>query len=126
MITRNRPIYCNTSKQPIRTRYLDHVTGYRPIRDQYFLIRSVPGSYPHHIKPLNFQGLFLSTLCRFEQSQSFKNTQYKRSRAPVSRRNVSVCLMSAHECIMTLNLMRRFSVFQRLMSAHETVYHERS
>eukprot|EP00116_Pleurobrachia_bachei_P001262 sb/3461524/ len=31
-----------TSKQPIRTRYLGHVTGYQPIRDQYFLIRSVP------------------------------------------------------------------------------------
>eukprot|EP00116_Pleurobrachia_bachei_P001447 sb/3461709/ len=31
-----------TSKQPIRSRYLDHVTGYQPIRDQYFLIRSVP------------------------------------------------------------------------------------
>eukprot|EP00116_Pleurobrachia_bachei_P006372 sb/3466634/ len=30
------------SKQPIRTRYLGHVTGYQPIRDQYFLIRSVP------------------------------------------------------------------------------------
>ena len=30
------------SKQPIRTRYLAHVTGYQPIRDQYFLIRSVP------------------------------------------------------------------------------------
>eukprot|EP00116_Pleurobrachia_bachei_P012483 sb/3472745/ len=29
-----------TSKQPIRTRYLGHVTGYQPIRDQYFLIRS--------------------------------------------------------------------------------------
>ena len=32
-----------SSKQPIRARYLDHVTGYQPIRDQYFLIRSVPG-----------------------------------------------------------------------------------
>eukprot|EP00116_Pleurobrachia_bachei_P015562 sb/3475824/ len=32
----------DTSKQPIKTRYLDHVTGYQPIRDQYFLIRSVP------------------------------------------------------------------------------------
>eukprot|EP00116_Pleurobrachia_bachei_P007365 sb/3467627/ len=31
-----------SSKQPIRTRYLGHVTGYQPIRDQYFLIRSVP------------------------------------------------------------------------------------
>ena len=26
--------------QPIRTCYLGHVTGYQPIRDQYFLIRS--------------------------------------------------------------------------------------
>eukprot|EP00116_Pleurobrachia_bachei_P018484 sb/3478746/ len=31
-----------TSKQPIRTRYLGHVTGYHPIRDQYFLIQSGP------------------------------------------------------------------------------------
>eukprot|EP00116_Pleurobrachia_bachei_P009933 sb/3470195/ len=31
-----------TSKQPIRTCYLGHVTGNQPIRDQYFLIRSVP------------------------------------------------------------------------------------
>eukprot|EP00116_Pleurobrachia_bachei_P000394 sb/3460656/ len=30
------------SKQPIRAPYLGHVTGYRPIRDQHFLIRSVP------------------------------------------------------------------------------------
>eukprot|EP00116_Pleurobrachia_bachei_P003357 sb/3463619/ len=30
------------SKQPIRTRCLGHVTGYQPIRDQYFLIWSVP------------------------------------------------------------------------------------
>ena len=34
----------DTSKQPIITRYLGHVTGYQPIRDQYFLIRSVPGT----------------------------------------------------------------------------------
>eukprot|EP00116_Pleurobrachia_bachei_P018792 sb/3479054/ len=33
----------DTSKQPIRTRYLGQVTGYQPIRDQYFLIRPVPG-----------------------------------------------------------------------------------
>ena len=32
-----------SSKQPIRARYLGHVTGYQPIRDQYFLVRSVPG-----------------------------------------------------------------------------------
>ena len=30
------------SKQPIRTRYLGHVTGYQPIREQYFHILSVP------------------------------------------------------------------------------------
>ena len=30
------------SKQRIRARYLGHVTGYYPISDQYFLIRSVP------------------------------------------------------------------------------------
>eukprot|EP00116_Pleurobrachia_bachei_P011089 sb/3471351/ len=29
-----------TGKQPIRTRYLSHVTGYKPIREHYFLIRS--------------------------------------------------------------------------------------
>eukprot|EP00116_Pleurobrachia_bachei_P016786 sb/3477048/ len=33
----------DASKQPIRTSYLGHVTGYQPMRDQYFLIRSVPG-----------------------------------------------------------------------------------
>eukprot|EP00116_Pleurobrachia_bachei_P012258 sb/3472520/ len=37
----------DTSKQPIRTRYLGHVTGYQPIRDQYFLVRSVPASHYH-------------------------------------------------------------------------------
>ena len=26
----------------VRNRYLGHVTGFQPIRDQYFLIRSVP------------------------------------------------------------------------------------
>eukprot|EP00116_Pleurobrachia_bachei_P008988 sb/3469250/ len=36
----------DTSKHPIRTRYLGHVTGCQPIRDQYFLIRSVPLANP--------------------------------------------------------------------------------
>eukprot|EP00116_Pleurobrachia_bachei_P012805 sb/3473067/ len=31
-----------SSKQPIKTRYLGHMTGYQAIREQYFLIRSVP------------------------------------------------------------------------------------
>eukprot|EP00116_Pleurobrachia_bachei_P018651 sb/3478913/ len=30
-----------SSKQPIRTPYLGHVTGYQPIRDHYFLILGV-------------------------------------------------------------------------------------
>eukprot|EP00116_Pleurobrachia_bachei_P008590 sb/3468852/ len=38
-------LFTCTSKQPIRTRYLGHVSGYQPIRDQYFLIRSVPVGY---------------------------------------------------------------------------------
>eukprot|EP00116_Pleurobrachia_bachei_P010824 sb/3471086/ len=38
----------DTSKQPIRTRYLGQVTGYQPIRDQYFLIRPVPGVNQFH------------------------------------------------------------------------------
>ena len=29
----------------MRAHYLGHVTGYQPIRDQYFLIRSVPANY---------------------------------------------------------------------------------
>eukprot|EP00116_Pleurobrachia_bachei_P011469 sb/3471731/ len=38
------------SKQPNRTRFLGHMTGYQPIRDQYFLIRSVPTITPSPIK----------------------------------------------------------------------------
>eukprot|EP00116_Pleurobrachia_bachei_P013513 sb/3473775/ len=47
-----------TSKQPIRTCYLGHVTGYQPIRDQYFLIRSVPGTENNHTKIRYDQGDF--------------------------------------------------------------------
>eukprot|EP00116_Pleurobrachia_bachei_P014448 sb/3474710/ len=43
----NRPVFTHhnfdpteTSKQSIRTRYLGHMTGYQPIRGQYFLISS--------------------------------------------------------------------------------------
>eukprot|EP00116_Pleurobrachia_bachei_P016310 sb/3476572/ len=32
----------DTSKPPIRTRHLGHVTGYQPFKDQYFLILLVP------------------------------------------------------------------------------------
>eukprot|EP00116_Pleurobrachia_bachei_P005240 sb/3465502/ len=52
-----------TSKQLIRTRYLGHVTGYPPIRDQYFLIRSVPG-YSTVVTLGTFELLFLG-VCSF-------------------------------------------------------------
>ena len=39
------------SKQPIRIRYLGHVTGYQPIRDQYFPIWSIPGVYKTNYSP---------------------------------------------------------------------------
>ena len=38
-----------SSKQPIRTRYFDHVTGYQPIGDQYFMVRSVPDILPKSV-----------------------------------------------------------------------------
>eukprot|EP00116_Pleurobrachia_bachei_P005180 sb/3465442/ len=47
-----------TSKQPIKTRYLGHVTGYQPIRDEYFLIRSVPVS---STEAVNFIPLYKDT-----------------------------------------------------------------
>eukprot|EP00116_Pleurobrachia_bachei_P017750 sb/3478012/ len=41
----------DTSKQPIRTLSLGHVTDYPPIRDQYFLIRPVLASLNHKCNP---------------------------------------------------------------------------
>eukprot|EP00116_Pleurobrachia_bachei_P004519 sb/3464781/ len=44
-----------TSKQPIRTRYLDPVTGYQPISDQYFPIWSVPAfQFQNRVALLDF------------------------------------------------------------------------
>eukprot|EP00116_Pleurobrachia_bachei_P002713 sb/3462975/ len=40
-----------TSKQPLRTRYLGHVIGYQPIRDQYLLILSVSASNSSLLSP---------------------------------------------------------------------------
>eukprot|EP00116_Pleurobrachia_bachei_P002225 sb/3462487/ len=65
-----------TSKQPFRTRYLGHVTGYQPIRDQYFLIRSVPdhGRYSHAIG-------YYST----SRSLQYAVTKWLYSRTPIYR-----------------------------------------
>eukprot|EP00116_Pleurobrachia_bachei_P012572 sb/3472834/ len=44
LVTMSQNVYTFTisRNRPIRTRYLGHVNGYQPIRDQYSLIRSVP------------------------------------------------------------------------------------
>eukprot|EP00116_Pleurobrachia_bachei_P019042 sb/3479304/ len=44
------------SKQPIRTRYLGHVTGHQPIRDQYLMIRSVPARFTFRKHPPTIKG----------------------------------------------------------------------
>ena len=49
-------------KQPIRTRYLGYVTGYQPIRDQYFLIRSVPALSPIYLLTVSVSGPRISFL----------------------------------------------------------------
>eukprot|EP00116_Pleurobrachia_bachei_P006967 sb/3467229/ len=50
LVSRNPPT--ETSLQPIRTRYLGHVTGYQPIMDQYYPI--IPPQIIHRdIKPEN-------------------------------------------------------------------------
>ena len=40
------------NQSDFRTLYLGHVTGYQPIRDQYFLIRSVPDPDEHDFNTL--------------------------------------------------------------------------
>eukprot|EP00116_Pleurobrachia_bachei_P017116 sb/3477378/ len=57
------------TQKPIRTRYLDHVTGYQPIRDQYFLIRSVhviltfSFSEPQRLVSFRILGLWQNFAC---------------------------------------------------------------
>ena len=40
-----------TRQQPTGARYLGHVTGYQPIRDQNFLLRSVPVTRGEEARP---------------------------------------------------------------------------
>eukprot|EP00116_Pleurobrachia_bachei_P004834 sb/3465096/ len=40
----------DTSKQPIITRYLDHVTGYQPIRDQYYYLSNFQQNFELGLK----------------------------------------------------------------------------
>ena len=62
--------YCE-GKQPIGARYLGHVTGYQPIRYQYFLVRSVlsfwdttgPGSNPFQIPEQAINSSYI-VICR--------------------------------------------------------------
>eukprot|EP00116_Pleurobrachia_bachei_P008250 sb/3468512/ len=46
-----------TSKQPIRTLYLDHVTGYQPTRDQYNTLGSYPRRHPGQCFQSSYQEL---------------------------------------------------------------------
>eukprot|EP00116_Pleurobrachia_bachei_P016123 sb/3476385/ len=64
METEMNTLFVLTSKQPIRTRYLGHLTGYQPIRDQYFLIWLVPGTYKMllSVPLLTLLSFFLSLL----------------------------------------------------------------
>eukprot|EP00116_Pleurobrachia_bachei_P005884 sb/3466146/ len=60
--------------RPIRTLYLGHVTGYQPIRDQNFLIRSVPDTVISHYPPLQAELVAcLSPLEVSEAKQFFKS-----------------------------------------------------
>eukprot|EP00116_Pleurobrachia_bachei_P013364 sb/3473626/ len=67
--------------RPIRTRYLGHVTGYlyQPIRDQYFLIRSVPEIIRSSSSPdprTKWKALYVSDWCRdVDQDESYKTKQ---------------------------------------------------
>ena len=69
-------VFCRTheqiesSKQPIRLRYLGHMTGHQPIRDQYFNIRSVPGR-------TQTQGTVVC--CRTDLMESYKFDRTKMS-----------------------------------------------
>eukprot|EP00116_Pleurobrachia_bachei_P017746 sb/3478008/ len=71
-------VLTDTSKQPIKTRYLGHVTGYQPIRGLYFLTLATPDG-PHAqiyqqlfeqnviltIAKLDITPLALQQLCRY-------------------------------------------------------------
>jgi len=50
------------SKQPIRTLYLSHVTGLQPIREQYFLVRSVAGHIIFKLYHTHKKGVYI-VLC---------------------------------------------------------------
>eukprot|EP00116_Pleurobrachia_bachei_P009891 sb/3470153/ len=58
-----------TSKQPIKTRYFGHVTGYQPIRDQHFLIWSLGKP-----RSLFLNSSFHPCLGFLSSSQTFSNT----------------------------------------------------
>eukprot|EP00116_Pleurobrachia_bachei_P004367 sb/3464629/ len=61
----------DNTKEPIRTLYLGHVTGYQPIRDQYFLIRSIPG---HIISEEEDEGLKCVLSSRLVCHKAFSDT----------------------------------------------------
>eukprot|EP00116_Pleurobrachia_bachei_P000523 sb/3460785/ len=61
------------SKQPIRTRYLGHVTGYQPIRNQEFLIRVC-------MRPITT--VLARSACRTERSENWRFTSIPVNQGP--------------------------------------------
>eukprot|EP00116_Pleurobrachia_bachei_P001186 sb/3461448/ len=78
----------DTSKQPIRTRHLGHVTGYQPIRDQYFPIS-------HYINPLTHGTELLSSLLQEDSLCIYVHNRLKSSlvggiNLPLQEENIHV------------------------------------
>eukprot|EP00116_Pleurobrachia_bachei_P015395 sb/3475657/ len=98
VVTGNRP-----SKQQIRTRYLGHVIGYQPIRDQYFPIRSVPGS-SYYIYAM----AYIICGCHFQILKTsfsgfIKKTQLLRNR-PIQEILAPNCLITNHVTLLVVYL----------------------
>eukprot|EP00116_Pleurobrachia_bachei_P006184 sb/3466446/ len=72
-----------TSRQPIRTRYLGHVTGYQPIRGQYFLNWSRQLIHLHV-----FKNVYLSNLNSLFRSRDWLSA----NQGPVFPDSVGSCL----------------------------------
>eukprot|EP00116_Pleurobrachia_bachei_P005206 sb/3465468/ len=62
----------DTSKQPIRTRYIGHVTGYQPIRDQSYLCTGVLARSHDEIEESIEPSQEQYTLCRMSSSGKAK------------------------------------------------------
>eukprot|EP00116_Pleurobrachia_bachei_P014534 sb/3474796/ len=62
----------NMRNRSNKTRYLGHVTGYQPVEDQYFMIRSVPDAYHGYINPC-YEIKFLEYELRLKKMKNMTN-----------------------------------------------------